>query len=734
MKKTRLRYALSAVMLMAFAVSSAESLTSQQALERFVAEGNSPVKKSPALKGALKLRYTGYTPAKTAATYIFTDAADAFYILPANDQLPALLGYGDNINLDNMPPAMQWWLELVAQTETLAATDDHDAISPLVKTEWGQSAPFYNLCPLDNGKRSVTGCVATSVSQVVNYHRLPSGKGFGTHSYSWNNQTLSFDYSSTQFDWENMLDKYYGATYTDSQATAVATLMYATGVGLNMDYSSSESGAVDSRISSLLYEHYGFDKGVALMLRNYFSASDWDNIIYSELEAGRPVVYGGITPSGGGHSFVCDGYQGSGYYHINWGWDGTSNGYFLLANLNPSDQGTGSYEGGYNLRQTAVIGIQPPVEGSEIFLPLYANGGFAYSEDYNAFWFGEGYGFFNYSAASMEFYPGLQLIGKARQNYYVSSDLATLSGCNDSGQISGRAYFRVTLPEDLEPGTYEAYPVAKLAGSDTWQKIYVPADDTQYVTIRKGSNGVVTYDGSDPDDITISVTVSSIAQTDEWTTGENGVMAVALDNTGSSASDLALMFKFTNDATSQTYDVGVWSLSVPAGKVNANLQFTVELPAGKYSVYAVDYTYKNKISDYYTVYVGVQPTSVSVTPSSVVLKEGESYQLSAEVLPADAFDTKVTWTSDAPDVATVDINGNVTALARGTAVITATTANGLTSTSEVTVTIPTGVDAIPDITSATPRYFNLQGVEIAAPEKGNIYIVVRNGKAVKEIF
>lgn len=593
--------------------TQAAPLTPEEALARFENSSDKNIKHiAPAFGQPLSLSYTGSIKG-TPVGYVFSNNSSKYYVLAADDTMPALLGYGSDFTADNLPPAFSWWLSLVAESEGTADLPDHPAIAPMVKTIWGQSAPFFNMCPEVGGKHSVTGCMATSVAQVVNYHRLPAEKGFGSYSYSWNDQTLSFDYSATAFDWDNMLDS-YNDEYTETQANAVAQLMLAIGIGENMSYSPSESGATSTYISKLLYENLGFDKGAALMKRDYFSADDWDAMMYGELAAGRPIVYSGQATDGG-HSFVCDGYDGNGYYHINWGWQSDNDGYFLLSALNPTTQGTGGYEGGYNSRQDAEIRIQAPVEGSELFLPLYSTAGFAYNSTYNGYGFGEGGGYLNYSSAPMTFTPGLRLVAQAdtraedAEEYYVAGNPVTFSGANGT-KLSGHVYFTTAPLFSLEPGTYEAYPVAKLQGSDNWQKIYVPATDNQFITVRLGDNGVVTYDGTDPNDVTVNTKITDIIQPTPWQEGETGTMETTFTNSSSADDTLALSFCFTNTETGQYYEVGTWNVTIEPGTVTYALNFPVNLPKGTYTAYAMNGA--NKISDTYTMYVDTETEVASL--------------------------------------------------------------------------------------------------------------------------
>ncbi|MBQ2128766.1 MAG: C10 family peptidase, partial [Prevotella sp.] len=150
--------------------------------------------------------------------------------------------------------------------------------------------------------------------------------------------------------------------YTNATATAVAQLMYYCGVSVQMDYnigSNGGSGASATDIEKALRTYFGYDETVQWLDRDAYSADNWEELVYHEISNGRPVLYAGQS-TGGGHAFVCDGYRTDGFFHINWGWAGSSNDYFLLSALDPVEQGFGgsSTNTGFNSQQEAVIGIQ----------------------------------------------------------------------------------------------------------------------------------------------------------------------------------------------------------------------------------------------------------------------------------------------------------------------------------------------------------------------------------------
>lgn len=354
----------------------AAPLTPEAALQR--ALGNAPARMRAAGENAMRLAATRATDSRDAI-YVFTPAEESGFIaVAADDAVPALVGYSTAPLAGpdgTMAPGLDYWLsEMARQVDYAARTEGRRAIpkharprrepiQPLCSTRWNQSEPYNNLCPKQGMERSVTGCVATAMAQVMKYHNWPE-KGTGSHSYSWGNRQLSLNFSKLTFEWDNMLDV-YDESATAEQNIAVALLMQAAGYSVDMNYSPSGSGAVSNKIASALGKYFGYDKGMQYLQRDYYTLYDWEDIIYSNLAKDGPVVYGGQSYEGG-HSFVCDGYDKDGYFHFNWGWGGISDGYFLLDLLDPLSQGIGGSgdNSGFDFMQDIVTGIRPDHTGT----------------------------------------------------------------------------------------------------------------------------------------------------------------------------------------------------------------------------------------------------------------------------------------------------------------------------------------------------------------------------------
>ena len=307
----------------------------------------------------VQLVYTKYQADHTPAVFVFNDLqSDGFVMVSAEDNARTILGYSDHESFDHtdIPENMQFWLTMYANELTRAKTmtshiglrrvggainDPLPNIEPILgETIWGQGKPFNNLCPIINGERSVAGCVATAISQIMYAHKHPK-MGIGSNSYNIGREIhISEDFSQTTYDWEQMLPS-YKKQYTEAEANAVATLMYHTGVASFMSYHPQGSGAVSEWAMQALNRHFGYDAAVQPLLKDYLPEYDILTVVATELQEGRPIYVSGRTTNDEGHAFVCDGIHADGYVHINWGWDGSGNGFYALSALDPGQHGTG---------------------------------------------------------------------------------------------------------------------------------------------------------------------------------------------------------------------------------------------------------------------------------------------------------------------------------------------------------------------------------------------------------
>ncbi len=363
---------------LAFA-ASAKQLSQRQACskaQQFV-RNNSRLKNLSATD--LQLAYTQTNDAdNTNSLYVFNNASNGFVVVAADDCVDAILGYSDAGAFDplNIPPGLQTIMNEYSKEIRYAidnnltpsatyTTAPRTSIAPLLKTKWGQSTPFNNLCPENgNGGRCVTGCTATAMAQVMKHHNWPP-KGTGSHSYNTPingvSTEVSADFSTATYDWNNMLNV-YGSGATEAQCNAVAQLLFHCGAATDLGYGTT-SGAATLKVQKALANYFGYDKSVKFTLREFYSIEGWNDLIYNELANNRPVHMAGYNQSSG-HAFVCDGYDKDGFFHINWGWCGLDDGYFKLSALNPTEQGIGGSEDGYSSGIEIVYNIKPDEGGS----------------------------------------------------------------------------------------------------------------------------------------------------------------------------------------------------------------------------------------------------------------------------------------------------------------------------------------------------------------------------------
>ena len=373
-------------MLAALLQISARQISPDEALEtanRFV-RGNSRLR---ALSQAqMKLAYVK-TEGSQNRLYVFNASTGGFVIVSGSDATEQVLGYGTSGAFDaqNMAPGLADMLDIYSEeigyaidnniertSAPVQTADTRPSIAPMLKTQWGQSTPFNNLCPMVGSNRSVTGCLATAMAQVMKHHNWPE-VGEGSRSYEstlgGETVTLSVDFGETTYDWENMLNN-YSTGYNEQQANAVATLLYSCGVACGMNYATST--APSAELFKALPNNFKYDKSIKMAEKAYYGIDEWNDIVYNELRNGRVVYLAGYNAKSG-HAFVCDGYDKDDYFHINWGWVGLDDGYFKMSALDPSEQGIGGSDAGYSKGLEMVYNIKKD-QGGEATIEIGFHG------------------------------------------------------------------------------------------------------------------------------------------------------------------------------------------------------------------------------------------------------------------------------------------------------------------------------------------------------------------------
>lgn len=284
--------------------------------------------------------------------YVFNAEKGGFVIVAGDERMPEILGYSERgkIDKETVPCGLKWLLGCYEQmaknveSSTMNRSknrtkSDKAPIAPFVSTTWGQSTPFNAMCPKINGVKSLTGCVATAMAQIMNYFCWPNEVTEPIPAYTTSTSEVSMpQLEPTTFTW-GYLNK-----------SNISKLMLYCGQAVEMDYGTELSGSYPVVAAEAMKRLFGYDETTNYIEHENYSDEEWNNLLYEELSAKKPILYGGDDGKEG-HAFVVCGYSDNLYY-INWGWNGLADGYYVL-------DGISQTLGGYNYNQRAIVGIKP---------------------------------------------------------------------------------------------------------------------------------------------------------------------------------------------------------------------------------------------------------------------------------------------------------------------------------------------------------------------------------------
>ena len=440
-----------------------------------------------------------------AAYYVFNNPEQPGWVIVAgDDRARSILAYGDEeyFDADEVPECVQEWLNgYVEQIEAIGSAEDVPAateasilaankskIVPLLFSKWAQGLPFNQQCPSYSTTSGTSycpaGCVAIAMAQIMYYYKSSFGStAIPAYTSSKDNLTIERPaLPATTFNWDIMNPWYDDANSTSTSASEVQKLVKYCGQAVKMDYGKNASSATSQRNAFTYY--FGYDKLSRQIKREDMNATTWENTIYTELAAGRPVFIS-ARKLNGGHAFICDGYDGNGLYHINWGWRGSNNGYFALNALSDGNTGgTGAAcgEEGYTINLQAIIGLKPSKSSQS-------------SQDYNAVAI--------YSntdnniaaitvpstsytrSSSSESFTNVQLITNYWNNssqtytydlgwglYDSNGNVKSTHTVSTNKSLQGGYYTYPTgnlaLGKGLSTGTYYLRPICRISGTSTW--------------------------------------------------------------------------------------------------------------------------------------------------------------------------------------------------------------------------------------------------------------------------
>ncbi|MDD4217604.1 MAG: C10 family peptidase [Bacteroidales bacterium] len=325
---------------------------------------------------SIKNQTTLKTLSGSDCIHVYNFNEGGFILVSADVRTTPVLAYSNEGQFDynDMAPATKSWIEenympqyeiiseagitpnqdILEQWSKISKNDfsfdkSNKSVDILLQTKWNQNFPYNMFCPKHpkgpNG-RVYAGCVATAMSQVMKYWNYPE-TGKDSIKYFWGDY-VTVNFEETQYRWDEMT-----VSATSMSRESIAELMYHCGVSVYMGWGYDGSGANTQYAATALKLHFKYRTGIYYLYRDATQDNVWKFTLKEELEKGHPIIYDGDPGTGEpGHAWVCDGYQDTSYFHFNWGWGGSSDGYFFMDNLNPE-----SYE--FNYGHGAVLNITP---------------------------------------------------------------------------------------------------------------------------------------------------------------------------------------------------------------------------------------------------------------------------------------------------------------------------------------------------------------------------------------
>lgn len=299
-----------------------------------------------------------------------------FVIVAGDDALCPVLAYSPTYAAPSsavLPPSFEGWLRYIDSAvryarEHRVVADDvtaqlwSEAYKPvdavmLNTARWSQVPPYNDQCPLDGDAHSLTGCTQTAMAIIMRHHRWPERAWGVTESYVTATRGIEVGARDLNhaYDWDNMLDTYVEGKYNDAEAEAVAVLMADLGHAFKADYTAVDTGAMPDYMS--LYKNFGYSPAANVVVRRLHSDDFWKSMLRKEIEAGRPLYYAGYTAEGAGHAFVLDGVDENDYFHVNWGWGGVYDGFFMIDTLTLGEEYL------FDTQHWAVFGMHPMRDG-----------------------------------------------------------------------------------------------------------------------------------------------------------------------------------------------------------------------------------------------------------------------------------------------------------------------------------------------------------------------------------
>ena len=499
-------------------VMNAKQLTAEQAratAREFVNRNatNRSLAKAKASAATEVLPYGTDAAGRTMIYAVNVGKNAGFVLVGANDRSDEVIGYCDHGTFDaqKLPANMRSWLDSYVasasvagksaaaahrvRSTTAAATKSY--IPPLLKSQWNQDSPYNDRCPIINGKHAATGCTFTAIAQIMYYHKWPNAVTKDIPAFT----PTSADYPSltalpaTTLDWNKMYNNYKNG----EDGSEVAKLFIYLGTAAKALYGTT-TGVFGYEVLQTLKDYFDYDQAAYTVWRQQLGYRQWVDMLYAELQAGRPVFFSGSSPEAG-HSFVVDGYDEEDYFHVNWGWGGEADGYYRVLLMNPKDSQSDESLGEFKAEQVALIGVQPNggyngdperltvlqdslyydptgnneynAIGNQSTSPYFENNGYLVCPSIKTH---------NYNGIEAEFALGCRLIkndGSVARDYEWETAKYEIDKGKDKQMHM--VYLNPTADPELTDGNYRMFFTSKLKSAAEWQ--YDIGSENHYIDI-----------------------------------------------------------------------------------------------------------------------------------------------------------------------------------------------------------------------------------------------------------
>ena len=706
------------LVMMAFTVATmtAANVDSRAAQARAIQFMNSqPGTRMMASNANLKLTHAekSAVDAKANDYYVFNYEGGGYVIVSGDDRAEEILGYGSGrMDVNNLPSNVAWWLNQYKQqmewlianpkaqvettTQFMSTMLTATTVPMLMSSTWDQEAPYYNQCPKYNGQYCMTGCVATAMAQVMYYWKYPAELP-ALDAYT-TAETPRFNVPALPgitLDWDNMLDDYSSVNYNTTQANAVAWLMRYCGQAVQMMYSPDGSGAYTEDECAAMIK-FGYSSEATVKYRDDHNTTNWNAMMQAELEAGRPILYGGNDYSAGGHAFVVDGYNAStSKYHVNFGWSGYDDNYYAL----DAFKGSGYT---FNYYQDMIIGVYPE-STLEKYAPVMSEAGNVGTTSFRASWTDEtpsenvtDYTLYvtqydpNNVTLLTETFAGVTVTNDGTSNIANSLD----SYCDNSGWTGSYIYQGAGGTMKVGSGNYAgslttpALDMSTCGGTITvkFNAKYYSSDNSSVVVSCGSASQTVALTASAADYTVVLTGVNAAAGQTVTFEGTAKKKRFYIDNIEIGTGNASMMFKAveTGDANSRII-TGITAKNYTVNNLNEGGSYRFYVEANY-----TDGTKKQSNVQTVTLEGTATPTpEIIVDPETLTMTAniGETATATFDVLGADLTGNVTVTVDDANGVYTVNPTTISKADAEEGATVTVTYAPTATGTHQATVTV-----------------------------------------------